>query len=106
MDVFLFKNSDPECLRAEREAECREKTEEIFLLPMDTLHVMPRGIIRLLRWAVMLMQAANKQELDHRLSKMPPVYDPELRLHWRNFATGTSTMTVLIEYFLNSNTIY
>ena len=69
-----------------------------ILLPMDTLHVMPQGIIRLLRWAV--MQAANKQELDHRLSKMPPVYDPELRgLHWRNFATVISTMTVLIEYF-------
>ena len=30
MDVFLFENSDPECLRAQREAEirCREKTEE------------------------------------------------------------------------------
>ena len=30
VDVFLFENSDPECLRAQREAEirCREKTEE------------------------------------------------------------------------------
>ena len=65
------------------------------MLPADTLHSIPKGIVEML-WKILQKHTnGNCDIIDERLSSSPVVRDPHVRgLHYRAFNSGIATMSV------------